>query len=342
MGTKDSSYEKLFSHPEMVCDLLVGFVKEPWVKLLDFSTLQPYKSSFVSDRLRKRLSDVVWRVRMRDEWLYVFIVLEFQSKPDRFMALRVLAYVALLYQDIIRKDRDFRLGNQKLPPVLPIVLFNGSEAWNASLEIADLIQKVPGGLEAYLPSFRYLLIDEKEHSHAGGKAQKNLVEALFQLENTREPRSVQRVVIRLMKWLRDPDQAELCRSFATWFNEVFVPRQENPERIPVFQDLQEVDSMLQETVQKWYKDAQRKGEKKGEKRGEKIGEKIGEKRGEKRGEEKGRKKGFAELFLSQLEAKFGKIAAADRKIVRTAEIEALLEWGTRIITAENIDEVFGR
>jgi len=130
----------------MVRDLLIGFVKEPWIQRVDFSTLQPYKSSFVSDRLRKRRSDVVWRVGLQDEWLYVFIVLEFQSKPDTFMALRVLAYVVLLYQDIARKEQDVRTGKQKLPPILPMVLFNGSETWRASTEVADLIQRVPGGL----------------------------------------------------------------------------------------------------------------------------------------------------------------------------------------------------
>jgi len=364
VGTKDTSYQRLFSHPEMVRDLLIGFVKEPWIQRVDFSTLQPYKSSFVSDRLRKRRSDVVWRVRLHDEWLYVFIVLEFQSKPDTFMALRVLAYVVLLYQDIVRKERDVRTGKQKLPPILPMVLFNGSETWRASTEVADLIQRVPGGLEGYLPSFRYLLIDEKKHSGIGEKSQKNLVEALFQLENTREPRSIQRVVIRLLKWLGAPDQAELSRSFATWFNEVLVPRQKFPERIPAFQDIQEVKSMLQETVQKWYKEAEQKGMREGKRKGKIEGKKEGKKEGKIEGKiegkkegkiegkiegkkegkiegkKEGKKEGLVKLILSLLEAKFGKISVADRKIVRGAETETLLEWGTRILTAESIDDVF--
>ncbi len=40
MTQHDNSYKLLFSHPEMVRDLLVGFVHEPWVALLDFSTLE--------------------------------------------------------------------------------------------------------------------------------------------------------------------------------------------------------------------------------------------------------------------------------------------------------------
>ncbi|GKW50433.1 Rpn family recombination-promoting nuclease/putative transposase [Halomonas sp. NCCP-2165] len=44
----DNSYKLLFSHPQMVKDLLQGFVKEAWVERLDFSTLQ--KIRFFADQ----------------------------------------------------------------------------------------------------------------------------------------------------------------------------------------------------------------------------------------------------------------------------------------------------
>ena len=60
MGDKDKSYKLLFSHAQMVEELLRDFVKEDWVKLLDFSTLQKYNNSFVADELKERFDDVVW------------------------------------------------------------------------------------------------------------------------------------------------------------------------------------------------------------------------------------------------------------------------------------------
>ena len=36
----DHAYKLLFSEPEIVKDLLQGFVHEDWVKELDFSTLE--------------------------------------------------------------------------------------------------------------------------------------------------------------------------------------------------------------------------------------------------------------------------------------------------------------
>ena len=48
------------------------------------------------------------------------------------MAVRVLAYTARLYQDLLRVRSD------PLPPVLPIVLYHGAERWTASEEVAGL------------------------------------------------------------------------------------------------------------------------------------------------------------------------------------------------------------
>ena len=46
---------------------------------------------------------MVWRVRLQGRWLWVYLVLEFQSEPDSWMALRLLVYVGLLAQDLVRR-----------------------------------------------------------------------------------------------------------------------------------------------------------------------------------------------------------------------------------------------
>jgi predicted transposase YdaD len=149
MTSHDNSYKLLFSHAEMVRDLLLGFVKEEWVRDLDFQTLEKVGSSYVSDDIRDRHDDIVWRVKWGKDWLYVYLLLEFQSTIDVYMPVRILTYVGLLYQDLIRTKQLPSSG--KLPPVLPVVLYNGKRRWNASIEMSDLIQQVSGGLERIGP-----------------------------------------------------------------------------------------------------------------------------------------------------------------------------------------------
>src|SRR5688572_30499423 len=100
----DGDYKDLFSHPQMVRDLLSGFVPGQWIERLDFTTLARINASYVSDKGHARHDDMVWKVRLADEWMYVYVLLEFQSEPDRWMALRLLVYIGLLYQDLIKNN----------------------------------------------------------------------------------------------------------------------------------------------------------------------------------------------------------------------------------------------
>ena len=69
MTDHDPGYKRLFSHPEMIRDLLIGFVREDWISRLDFATLEKYPTEFIDDRLRQRRNDVVWRLRWGPDWL---------------------------------------------------------------------------------------------------------------------------------------------------------------------------------------------------------------------------------------------------------------------------------
>lgn len=126
----DSGYKRLFAAPEMMRDLLLGFVDRDWVRSADFASLCRVNGSYVSDDLRARGDDMVWKIRLRGEWFYIYLLLEFKSVPDRWMALRIQVYVGLLYQDLVARKETAPEG--KLPPVLPIVLYNGHAPWRSA------------------------------------------------------------------------------------------------------------------------------------------------------------------------------------------------------------------
>ena len=72
-------------------DLLVGFVREDWVRRIDFETLERVDGSFVTDDLRGRENDVIWRVRFEDRWLYVYLLLDEKRLSSLDPSLRNLA-----------------------------------------------------------------------------------------------------------------------------------------------------------------------------------------------------------------------------------------------------------
>lgn len=261
MADHDNGYKMLFSHPEMVADLLRGFVREDWVRDLDFSTLEKLPASFVGKKMRKRESDVLWRLRWQggdgDRWLYVYLLLEFQSTVDSFMAVRMMTYLGLLYEDLIRRGHLTPEG--LLPPVLPLVLYNGIARWDGAQDVSELIESVPGGLERYRPQLRYCLLDEGRIAASDLEPLQNLAAALFRLERSRGPEDVQRVLEALLQWLDVPALSELRRSFGVWMREVLLPARVPGAVIPQMSDLEEVKSMLAERVVEWTQEWKQEG-----------------------------------------------------------------------------------
>jgi hypothetical protein len=317
----DKSYKKIFSHPQIIQDLLEGFVSEPWVAELDFATLETVKDSFVSDDFRERHDDIIWRIRWGPKWLYIYLLIEFQSSIDQFMAVRIMGYIALLYQYLIETQN--LKASDKLPPVLPLVIYNGSQRWQAAEEISELIEIVPEGLEKYRPHLRYLLIDEGSYGESQlAPLMKNLVAAIIRLENTRSGENekevalgIQKVLVSLVDLLKDSNFDALRRDLVTWLLRVLLPKNVPNIQIPEVVELQEMNSMLYETIQNWYKDAEKRGEARGEARGE------------------------VKLFLNLLETKFGHLPASVKTTVNNLDSETLLKCSQRLFTAKTWQEV---
>lgn len=329
----DNSYKLLFSHAEMVADLLRGFVREDWVEELDFATLEKVNGSYVGDDLRGREDDIVWRVRWGREWLYVYLLLEFQSRVDAYMAVRIMTYVGLLYQDLIRGGRLAAGG--RLPPVLPVVLYNGARRWTAPEEMAELIETVPGGLGRYRPQQRYLLLEESRYSEAELAPLRNLVAALFRLENSRAPVDVGRVLEALVEWLREPAQAGLRRAFTVWLKRVFLPGRLPGVRIEEVEDLQEVRTMLADRVVEWTRDWKQQGIEEGRREG--LAQGLIE--GQREGRREGRREGEAHLLIQLLERKFGALNESARQRVADAQPEQLHAWADRLLDAKSLEDV---
>jgi hypothetical protein len=54
----DAGYKKLFSSPELVRDLVLGFIPDPWLQSLNFDTLEKVPGEYVSDDDQQRRNDV--------------------------------------------------------------------------------------------------------------------------------------------------------------------------------------------------------------------------------------------------------------------------------------------
>ncbi|AQR66337.1 transposase [Aquaspirillum sp. LM1] len=324
----DASYKLLFSAPEVVRDLVLGFIPDDWLHSLDYTTLEKIPGSYITDDLRDRADDVVWRVKADGEWVYLYLLIEFQSTADPWMAVRMMTYLGLLYQDLIR--RGDVLPGRRLPPVLPIVLYNGQGNWRAATDIADLIPKAPGLVAKHLPKLEYLLIDENRYTDADLAELKNLVAAIIRVEHPENEQALLQLIDLLNEWLEG--KPELKRTFAIWIQAVLLRQSKHTLALPKVRDLKELKMTLAERFDQWAQQY--------EQRGKQVGWQEGLQKGQQQGRQEGRQEGEALLLLRLLTRRFGPLPADYIARIQAASSGQLEQWSDQVLDARTLAEVF--
>ena len=324
----DTGYRLLFSHPEMVRDLLMGYMPGDWLKEADFTSLKRANASYVSDKESQRHDDMVWQLKVGQQWVWVYLLLEFQSEPDKWMALRMMIYMGLLCQHLINQGE---LQDGLLPPIVPIVLYNGTPRWRASQEVADCFATSLPGLALYRPTLRYHLVDEARLQLHPLTEVRNLAEALFSIEQSRTVKNTFDIMRLLDSVLGTPQMEPLRRTIGVWFKLLLRRKvsQANIQELDEIDDVLKESTMLEQTIERWFEDATMKGVRQGEQQGEL------------RGELRGEQKGFAKLVALQLKLRFAPVPDWAQERLASASEEQLTEWAGTILTAQSLNDLFG-
>ena len=301
------------TNPEMVRDLIIGFVPDEWLHSLDYTTLEKIPGSYITEDFRNRADDVVWRVKVGGDWIYLYLLIEFQSTVDKYMALRMMVYQGLLYQDLIKQGKI--LADGRLPPILPIVLYNGSQRWSAVTDVFELIPPVPGLVEQFKPRQKYLLIDENAYTDSELASVKNLVAAVFRIEHPTTPAKISQLLTLLSEWLID--RPDLGKMFAVWIRATLMRKEEYRIVLPQLDDLQELNIMLAERMEEWA-----------------LGYKA-------EGMQQGMQQGEVLALQRLLTKRFGAIPSDVLAKIAGAAPEQIDAWLDQVLDAKSLGDMFG-
>ena len=257
----DENYKRLFASPLMVQDVLRACLPAHRLAAADLASLSELATEYISDELRTRHGDTVWHLRLGRRRVFLLVLLEFQAQDDHWMALRILTYSGLLYQELVRNQAP-EVAGERLPAVLPVVLYNGTEPWTAAPEMRALITPVGPWLAPYQPAQRYYLLD-LQRVPADDLPYRNLLRAVARLEQSRTPEDVVRAVRALRRWLPRRGAEELRRAFVDWVRQIaggLAPPGAPP---PLARTLEEASMTLVERVAEWPKQWLREGREQG-------------------------------------------------------------------------------
>jgi predicted transposase/invertase (TIGR01784 family) len=132
-------------------------VPEELRQTLDWSTLRLLEGSFVDEELRRSETDFLYEVERveNDASLWLYILLEHQSNPDRWMRFRLLKYCCRIW-DVNLQERP---APRELRPIVPLVFYQGERSWSYSTEFADLFSESMRDWP-WVPRFSHELIDQ--------------------------------------------------------------------------------------------------------------------------------------------------------------------------------------
>ncbi len=126
----DKIVRKMLTDKRVAIDLLKSSLPAETLAKLDLSTLQPTAETGVSAAWKAYRNDVVFHCKTKDQ-KNVYIIIEHQSTPDRFMPLRMQCYK----YNIIGKYIHSKHPPEKIPNVIGLVIYHGEKEYPCSTDV---------------------------------------------------------------------------------------------------------------------------------------------------------------------------------------------------------------
>ena len=123
----------------------------------DWTTLTLVDGTFLDDALRESQSDLLYRVEHVEtgQPVSLYLLLEHQSSPDRWMCFRLLKYCCRIWEADLQNDPE----TAELRPIVPVVFYQGPRGRNHSTEFAGLFPEAARAWP-WIPRFVYELLDQ--------------------------------------------------------------------------------------------------------------------------------------------------------------------------------------
>ncbi|WXR62504.1 Rpn family recombination-promoting nuclease/putative transposase [Peptostreptococcaceae bacterium AGR-M142] len=246
----DQGYKNTFKNKDNMIDFLNSFIKEDWVKNIKKEDLVLIDKEFILSNFKDEEADIVYKVNVDGEEVILYMLLEFQSKVDYRMPIRLFLYICEIYRmyldehdDNTKKQKGFRL-----PPVIPVVLYNGENNWHVPRSFKEVI-KSHEMYSDYVIDFNYLLFDIHRMDDEELKKIANVVSTIFYLD---KEDNIELIVKRLetIKGVIKRLQIDKKKNLLRWIKNVIVENTslDNKEKLIELIDetieTQEVDMMI--------------------------------------------------------------------------------------------------
>lgn len=153
LHTHDKFIRNILSNKKIARDYFKNYLPEFVSKYLDFSTLEQSSESYLSEELKKSMSDIVYTCRKKGSkgMVKVSLLIEHKSYPDKYTSIQIGGYIFSALQKQVQ-------NHEPLTVVIPLLLYHGKGKWQYQ-KLGSLFENMEEELRIFLPDFEYVYND---------------------------------------------------------------------------------------------------------------------------------------------------------------------------------------
>ena len=181
--------------------LMSQFLKD-YSGLSLFDDVEPDDIEDVTERYRLLLgieleNDAIKKVRVRIRGqeevreVYILSLIKHKSQVDYDVAMQILRYMVVIWQDYARKQNEQKEGattrkSFRYPLIIPMVYYEGSRNWTADRNLSSRIE-CSELAEQYVPDFTYRLISLRDYTSQELTRNENEMSLVMMINRIQKP-----------------------------------------------------------------------------------------------------------------------------------------------------------
>src|SRR6185312_2821320 len=188
LPSHDDFIRNILSNKEIAVDYFKSYLPDFVKDRLDFSELAQLPGTYLSDELKKTMSDMIYSCRLKDGKgsVKVSLLIEHKSHPNKYTPVQIGGYIFSALQKQIQNKEPLSL-------VIPVLLYHGKVKWPYRT-LANLFEDIDKEWEQFLPGFEYIYNDLSRLSDSEIEALNNkfLVASFLALKHSQEKEWIER------------------------------------------------------------------------------------------------------------------------------------------------------
>jgi predicted transposase/invertase (TIGR01784 family) len=165
LPSHDDFIRNILSDKEIAADYFKNYLPSVVKDGLDLAGLTQLPGTYLSDELKKTMSDIVYSCKVKGEKgsIKICLLVEHKSHPDKYTPVQIGGYIFSALQKQIQ-------NKEPLSMVIPVLLYHGKATWQYRT-LSNLFEGIDKEWMQFLPGFEYIYNDL-------GRLSDNEIEAL--------------------------------------------------------------------------------------------------------------------------------------------------------------------